>query len=55
MDELAVIHDSIHSQHRQDISNLHWELVQSKAREKVKDLRIAELEDLLEQATTPNA
>lgn len=55
MDELAILHDSIHFQHRQDISNLHWDLVQSKAREKVKDLRIAELEALLEQATAPDA
>lgn len=55
MDELAIMHESIHAQHRQDVSNLHWELVQSKAREKVKDLRIAELEALLEQATDPIA
>lgn len=55
MDELAVMHESIHAQHRQDLSNIHWELVQAKARERVKDLRIAELEALLEQATNPDA
>jgi hypothetical protein len=53
MDELAIMHESIHAQHRQDISELHWALVQSKAREKAKDRRIADLEALLDQATTP--
>lgn len=54
-EELQAMHESIHVRYRQKLSDLEWELAQSLARENVKDGRIAELVDLLDVATTPEA
>lgn len=49
----TIFHESMHADNRSDVDQMRWELVQERARGKVKDARIAELTALLETATTP--
>ncbi|TVU61565.1 hypothetical protein FQP90_13575 [Paenarthrobacter nitroguajacolicus] len=63
MDEaLQLAHDSIHAEYRQKLANADWALANANAQCKVKDAviavrdrRIAELEELLDQATRTDA
>ena len=58
MDEaLSIAHDSIHTEYRQALADAQWALANANAQLKVKDAiiaardeRIAELEDLIDQA-----
>lgn len=56
------MHASIHAEYRQALANSQWALANANAQGKVKDAQlaakdrhIAELEELLEQATCPPA
>lgn len=49
----TIFHESMHADNRGDIDRFRWELVQERARSKVKDALIAELTEMLDAATTP--
>jgi hypothetical protein len=59
---LQLAHDSIHAEYRQALADAQWALANANAQLKVKDAviaarerKIAELEALLDEATTPQA
>lgn len=49
----TIFHESMHADNRSDLDQIRWELVQERARGRVKDAQIAELTALLDQATKP--
>lgn len=49
----TIFHESMHADNRSDLDQIRWELVQERARGKVKDALIAELTEMLDAATTP--
>ena len=52
---LQLMHASVHAEYREALADAQWKLAQANALGKVKDARIAELEALLDEATTPTA
>lgn len=48
-----IFHESMHADNRTDLDAMRWEMVQERARGRVKDAQIAELTALLETATAP--
>ncbi|AIX99764.1 hypothetical protein ART_0166 [Arthrobacter sp. PAMC 25486] len=48
-----IFHEHIHAANRSDVDSLRWELLQERARGRVKDAQIAELTALLDAATDP--
>ncbi|XAZ30680.1 hypothetical protein AAHB34_16165 [Paenarthrobacter ureafaciens] len=54
-DEIRAMHESVHAEYRTALAEAQWALAQANAREKVKDARIAELLNLLDQVTDPNS